>query len=92
MAISGPIDAFFHWFASLREHKNVFFNVLGSGAVFSIQNLLYAAGIKVSQLFPLGIILTGLLWWYRSRLIIDDVVGILVAISLLFGLAHHGVN
>jgi len=89
MAISGPIDVFFHWFASLGEHKNVFSNVLGSGAVFSIQNLLYAAGIKVPQLFPLGIILTGLLWWYRSRLIIDDVVGILVAISLLFGLAHH---
>jgi len=89
MAISGPIDVFFHWFASLGEHKKVFSNVLGSGAVFSIQNLLYAAGIKVPQLFPLAIVLTGLLWWYRSRLIIDDVVGILVAISLLFGLAHH---
>jgi hypothetical protein len=89
MAISGPIDVFLHWFASLGEHKNVFSNVLGSEAVFSIQNLLYAAGIKVPQLFPLAIVLTGLLWWYRSRLIIDDVIGILVAISLLFGLAHH---
>lgn len=89
MAISGPIEVFFNWFASLGQHKNIFSNVLGSGAVFSIQDILYASGIKVPQLFPLGIVLTGLLWWYRSRLIIDDVVGILVAISLLFGLAHH---
>ena len=89
MAISGPIEVFFHWFASLVQHKKVFSNVLGSGAVFSIQDILYAAGIQVPQLFPLGIILTGLLWWYRSRLIIDDVIGILLAISLLFGLAHH---
>ena len=89
MAISGPIEVFFHWFASLGQHKNIFSNVLGSGAVFSIQDILYASGIKVPQLFPLGVVLTGLLWWYRSRLIIDDVIGILLAISLLFGLAHH---
>jgi hypothetical protein len=43
----------------------------------------------VPQLFPLAIVLTGVLWWYHSRLIIDDVIGILLAISLLFGLAHH---
>ncbi|MBE9126901.1 MULTISPECIES: glycosyltransferase family 87 protein [unclassified Coleofasciculus] len=89
MAVSGPIDVFFYWFTSLNEYKNIFSNVLGSEAVFSIQNLMYAAGIKVPQLFLLALILTYLLWWYRSRLILDDVVGILVAISLLFGFAHH---
>jgi hypothetical protein len=89
MAISGPIEVFFDWFASLEGHKNIFANVLGSEAVFSIQNFLYAAGIKVPLLFPLGIALTAILWWYRSRLIIDDVLGILIAIPLLFGFAHH---
>lgn len=89
MVITGPIDVFFHWFASLGEHKNVFANVLGFPAVFSIQNLLYTAGIKVPPLLPLGIVITGLLWRYRSRLIIDDVIGLLLAIAVLFGLAHH---
>ncbi len=89
MVITGPIDVFFHWFASLGEHKNVFANVLGFPAVFSIQNLLYTAGIKVPQLLPLAIVITGLLWRYRSRLIIDDMIGLLLAISVLFGLAHH---
>jgi hypothetical protein len=89
MVITGPIDVFVHWFASLGEHKNVFANVLGFPAVFSIQNLLYTAGINVPQLLPLGILITGLLWRYRSRLIIDDVIGLLLAISVLFGLAHH---
>lgn len=89
IAITGPIEVFVEWFASLGKHKNVFANVLGSPAVFSIQNLLYAAEIQVPQLLPLGIVITGLLWRYRSRLLIDDVIGLLMAISLLFGFAHH---
>jgi hypothetical protein len=89
MAVSGPIDVFFHWFVSLGKHKNIFANVLGFPAIFSLQNLLYEVDIKVPQLLPLGIVLTGLLWWYRSQLIIDDVIGLLMAIALLFGLAHH---
>ena len=89
MVITGPIDVFVHWFASLGKHKDIFANVLGSPAVFSIQNLLYAAGIQVPQLLLLGIVITGLLWRYRSRLIIDDVIGLLMAISVLFGFAHH---
>ncbi|MFP5273318.1 glycosyltransferase family 87 protein [Coleofasciculus sp.] len=89
IAITGPIDVFVEWFASIGKHKNVFANALGSPAVFSIQNLLYTAGIQMPQLLPLGIVITGLLWWYRFRLIIDDVIGLLMAISLLFGFAHH---
>ncbi|MEQ9358322.1 glycosyltransferase family 87 protein [Coleofasciculus chthonoplastes] len=89
MAVSGPIDVFFHWFATLGKHKTIFANVLGTGGVFSLQDLLYTAGMKVPPLLPLGIVLTGLLWWYRSRLIIDDVIGLLMALSVLFGFAHH---
>jgi hypothetical protein len=89
IAITGPIDVFVEWFTSLGKHKNVFANVLGSPAVFSIQNLLYAAGIQIPQLLPVGIVMMGLLWRYHSRLIIDDVIGLLMAISLLFGFAHH---
>ncbi|WP_446335362.1 glycosyltransferase family 87 protein [Coleofasciculus sp. G1-WW12-02] len=89
MAISGPIEVFFDWFATLGKHKTIFANVLGTGGVFSLQDLFYAAGIKVPPLLPLGIVLTGLLWWYRSRVIIDDMIGLLMAIALLFGLAHH---
>ena len=89
MAVSGSIDVFIYWFNKLGKHKTIFANVLGTGGVFSLQDLLYAAGIKVPQLLPFGIVLTGLLWWYRSRVIIDDVIGLLMAIALLFGLAHH---
>ena len=89
MAISGPIDVFVYWFATLGKHKTIFANILGTGGVFSLQDLLYAAGLKVPPLLPLGIVLTGLLWWYRFRLIIDDVIGVLMAIALLFGFAHH---
>lgn len=89
IVITGPIDVFVEWFASIGKHKNVFANALGSPAVFSIQNLLYTASIQMPHLLPLGIVITGLLWRYRSRLIIDDVIGLLMAISLLFGFAHH---
>jgi len=89
IVITGPIDVFVEWFASIGEHKNVFANVLGSPAVFSIQNLLYTAGIQVPQLFLLKIVIIVLLWRYRSRLIIDDLIGLLLAISVLFGVAHH---
>jgi hypothetical protein len=89
MAVSGPIDVFIYWFNTLGKHKTIFANVLGTAGVFSLQDLFYAAGLKVPPLLPLGIVLTGLLWWYRSRLIIDDVIGLLLAIALLFGFAHH---
>jgi len=89
MVISGPIDVFIYWFNTLGKHKTIFANVLGTAGVFSLQDLFYAAGIKVPPLLPLGIVLTGLLWWYRSRVIIDDVIGLLMAVALLFGLAHH---
>ncbi|MEQ9553868.1 MAG: glycosyltransferase family 87 protein [Coleofasciculus sp. G3-WIS-01] len=89
MVITGPIDVFAHWFSSLGKHKDIFANVLGSPAVFSIQNLLYTMGMEMPQLLFLGIVITGLVWRYRSRLIMDDVIGLLMAISVLFGFAHH---
>lgn len=89
MAVSGSIDVFIYWFNTLGKHKTIFANVLGTGGVFSLQDLLYAVGIKVPPLLPLGVAFTGLLWWYRSRVIIDDVIGLLMVIALLFSLAHH---
>ena len=89
MAISGPIDVFFDWFAVVKEYKEVSFNVVGSRHVFNLQGLFYIAGVDLPNLLPLAIILTCLLWWYRLKLLNDDILGILVAITLLFGFAHY---
>jgi hypothetical protein len=88
MTISGTIEVFFHWFATLGEYQKISVNAIGHRHLFSIQNLLYTAGVQVPNLLPLAIILTFVLWWYRSQLIIDDLLGILPAISLLFSGAH----
>lgn len=88
MAISGPTEVFSDWFASLAAHEKVSANVVGNKYLFGIQNLLYVAGIDVPNLLPLAILLTLVLWYYRSQLIVDDILGILLAILLLFGVAH----
>jgi len=49
---------------------------------------LHAAGVHVPDLFVLGFVATGVLWWIRRELTGRDVLGLLLGVALLFGYGH----
>ena len=89
MLITGPIDVFVEWISAVRGYKSGIHNSLGYYDVFGLQNLLYTLGIKLPVLLPIATLLTGLMWWMKSRLIQDDIFAIILCISFLFGFSHN---
>ena len=89
MMVSGPIDVFLDWLMAVRKYKDYGVNKLGSPQITTIQNMLYIGGLKgIPNLLPVGVILTGILWWYRSKFFTNDIFGILLGMMLLFGYGH----
>ncbi|MBE9562180.1 MAG: DUF2029 domain-containing protein [Proteobacteria bacterium] len=93
MIVSGPIDVFLDWYNAVKEYQASGFNRLGSSQIPTIQNMLYVAGFQnistlLTSFLPLGIILTTILWWYRSKFFNNDIFGILLGAGLLFGFGH----
>lgn len=88
MMVSGPIQVFLYWIDAVKAYKAQMYNTLGFVHIFGLQSVLYSVGITLPSLFPLGLLLVGLIWWRKSRFIQDDFIGILPAISLLMGFSH----
>lgn len=88
MSIAGSIDVFLHWLQEIKVYKASPFNALGFEHVFGLQNTLYIAGIKLPSLVPIAVVLTGVLWCQRSKLLADDVFGLLLCVLFLFGQSH----
>jgi hypothetical protein len=64
------------------------FNAIGSRMLFNLRSLLYAVGVVPPDLFVVGVVATVMLWWQRWRFSERDLVGVLVAVALLFGYSH----
>src|SRR5262249_56759100 len=45
-------------------------------------------GLVPPVLWPLALLIIGWLWWSRASVVDDDLLAILVGLSLLFGFAH----
>jgi hypothetical protein len=89
MVVSGPIDVFLDWLTTVMRYQGHGVNQLGSPQIVTIQNMLYIGGLKgIPNLLPVGVILTGILWWYRSKFFTNDIFGILLGMMLLFGYGH----
>src|SRR5262245_61491577 len=88
MIVSGPLNVLSEWAAAARAYVGGPYNVLGSRMVFGWRNVLYLAGVDAPNLLPVGILLCGVLWHFRSNLADQDVLPILVSLALLFGFTH----
>jgi hypothetical protein len=76
------------WLRAVGRYGGHEYNAVGTRMLFNLRSLLYAAGVRVPDLFALGFVATGALWWLRRRLTERDVLGLLLGAALLFGYAH----
>lgn len=88
MIISGPLNVVVEWFAAAQAYANGSYNLLGSRMVFGLRNLLHVAGITAPSLLPAAIMLCGVLWYFRSSIADEDILAMLVSVSLLCGFTH----
>jgi len=97
MMISGPLGMVEDWFASIAIYRSQPYNMLGWFGQTRLQNAIYITtnyltdgnGIKFPNFFPFAVFLTFALWLMRSRLLEDDVFGILLVVSFVFGFGHY---
>jgi Glycosyltransferase family 87 len=88
IGISGPVGVITEWSAAAWRYASGPYNTLGSRMIFGLGNVLYVAGIESSFLLPLALLIVGSLWYYRASLADEDVLALLVGLSLLFGFSH----
>lgn len=88
IAISGPVGVMTEWSAAAMRYASGPYNTLGSRMIFGLGNVLAIAGITTSFLLPVALLIVGCLWYYRASLADEDVLALLVGLSLLFGFSH----
>jgi Glycosyltransferase family 87 len=88
IAISGPIGVITEWSAAAGRYAGGPYNALGSRMIFGLGNVLAVAGIASSFLLPIAMLIVGSLWYYRASLADEDLLPLLVGLSLLFGFSH----
>jgi|SRR5262245_19618368 len=88
LLVNGPIAELKGWLAAVQDYKTHEPNRLGSCFVIGLSGLVAAAGGPQLDLTLLGVVLTGLLWWFRRRICEDDVLALLTLISLGIVYAH----
>jgi hypothetical protein len=88
IAISGPVGVMAEWSAAAMRYVAGPYNTLGSRMIFGLGNVLAIAGITTSFLLPVTLLIVGCLWYYRASLADEDVLALLVGLSLLFGFSH----
>jgi hypothetical protein len=56
--------------------------------IFGLGNVLAIAGVSSSFLVPVAILVVGALWYFRASIADQDLLALLVGLSLLFGFSH----
>jgi len=85
---SGPIQVYLDWLGSLGNYGVHASNALGSRMLFNLQSLLFAVGITTPSLIVFGLIGTLALWYWRHVFVENDLLGVVLGITLLFGYGH----
>jgi hypothetical protein len=88
IAISGPVGVITEWSAAAVRYASGPYNTLGSRMIFGLGNLLAVAGVSSSFLLPVPILVVGSLWYYRASFADEDLLALLVGLSMLFGFSH----
>lgn len=88
MTTSGPLNAFLEWLSAVNQYVGWAPNATGSRMVVGVRNVFHVGGIEAPPLHAVAVVLTALIWWKRSWVLSDDVLALLISISLLFTSAH----
>jgi hypothetical protein len=80
----GPIDAHLLWLERLKTHQDFGANIPGTQFAIGLQSLLVSTGLKIPSLAIFGVILTGVLWFYRRLFYWFDILAILMGLTLIF--------
>jgi Glycosyltransferase family 87 len=88
IAISGPLGVITEWSAAAVRYAGGPYNTLGSRMIFGLGNVLAIAGVGSSFLIAVAILVVGALWYFRASIADEDLLALLVGISLLFGFSH----
>jgi hypothetical protein len=88
IAISGPIGVITEWSAAAVRYASGPYNTLGSRMVFGLGNVLAIAGVPSSFLLPVAVVVVGSLWYFRTSFADEDLLALLVGLSMLFGFSH----
>jgi len=88
MVVVGPVEVWLEWLRAVGRYGSHEYNAVGTRMLFNLRSLLYAVGVRVPDLFALGFVATGILWWLRHRLTDRDVLGLLLGTALIFGYGH----
>jgi hypothetical protein len=88
IAISGPLGVITEWSAAAVGYAGGPYNTLGSRMIFGLGNVLAIAGVRSSFLLPVAVVVVGALWYYRARVAEEDLLALLVGLSMLFGFSH----
>ena len=86
--VSGPIGAFTGWISAIGRYTQLDANLIGDRHVFGLQSFLGALGFKVPPLFLVGLAAMMLLWRFRKFIADQDILPLLIALSLLFIFSH----
>ena len=83
--INGPVAAITGWLHNLSLYQTVAANQLGDLRVVGLPSFLVAAGLPAISPFvalAAAMVATGVLWRVRSRLVPDDILGLLFGLQL----------
>lgn len=87
LSLHGPLVLWQEWTHALQVYQSSPYNQFSHENVFGLGSLLLALGIHVASPAAIGVVvgagLTALLWYYRHHYARDDVLGILIALSVL---------
>jgi len=88
LALLGPKAVFGGWFGALRLHHEEWCNALGWPHVIGVSNLCYAFGMTIPDPTIATVTLTIALWFFRRRFRREDILAILITMSVTLLVAH----
>lgn len=95
--ISGIPGIITDWISAVMVYKEQPFNELGWYGKMYLQNAIYAIsdywtdgnGLAIPNLMPLAIVFMVALWWFRDRFLLNDILGIALALTFSLGFGNY---
>ena len=90
IVLLGPVELVQQWLASMQGYQHSPVNTLGEFHVTGVPSVLASAGgpaLSVYLMLTVAAAAIAGMWWYRERLILDDVFGVLLVLqpALVYG-------
>lgn len=84
MLVQGPIGTLRAWYERIQTHTSFSANTVGSEHTISLESLLYTIKLHPPSLSLFGVALVIILWIFQKKVQSDDLLAILMALTLTF--------